>query len=135
MKISEAEKKALGVFTDWHVDEVTDRRRAHSYYGRRLLTRLRQAGVKLRLIDPPESTITTKISFEARILHNPDDPKNSSWEHLQDNDDADNCVICDTFEECSKEAREVIKSNADDEKEEPSDDLVIARVEVTYFKP
>ena len=135
MQATEAEKRALRLFTDWHVDEVTSRRRARDYYGKRLLTRLRQAGVKLGLIDLPERTIATLTSFAARILENPADPENSAWENLQDHNDADNCIICDTFEECLKEAREVIKSNADDDKAEPSDDLVIARVEVTYFKP
>jgi hypothetical protein len=33
--------KALSLFTDWHVDEVTDRSEARNY-GKRLITRLKK---------------------------------------------------------------------------------------------
>ncbi len=125
---TEAEKKALNLFTDWHVDEYTSRRRARDYYGKRLLTRLRQAGVKLGLIDPPGSTIATKVSFEARILTNPKDPVNSGWLALQDEDDAGRIIRGDTHKECADAARAMPDQTC-------MAGLVIARIETTYFKP
>ena len=130
MQATEAEKRALRLFTDWHVDEVTSRRRARDYYGKRLLTRLRQAGVQLGLIGLPEGAIATKTFFEARMVFHPATPETSGYSVLTDEDDGGRPVIEDTQGACLRVANRVIKGAEKDKQ-----CLVIARVEVTYFKP
>ena len=78
--------------------------------------------------DKERTPLATHVSYEARELLHPENPKESSWTTMADPDGQD--VVGDTFEECLANARETIAADDGDESH-----LVIAKITAAYFKP
>lgn len=84
---------------------------------------------------PADPVIVTETYFQARTLSNPNSPKGSSWEAVQDQENCDSGPVEGSdYDTVLSEAIETLRCNADDDAVDLSD-LVIARVTVEYIKP
>lgn len=73
--------------------------------------------------------------YEARLLDNPADPQNSRWELLVDGEqpvEDQKPVTDNNYHACLEAALQVMLANEMDDR---LDDLVIARVTVSYGRP